>query len=105
MNNHLVCRHGQLRRVCDLCEAEDSLLECRAERDRLEAALDHASVQFAALQREHDRVRELVLGQDDGGYWYSQETMNALVKQRDAVMAENVILRDALDNARIGSAK
>ena len=66
-----VCKHGSLARSCPICEVEGNLSNMR---ERAEQA-----------EREVDRLRELVRGQDDGGHWYSQETMNAVAKQRDTV--------------------
>ena len=34
-------------------------------------------------EAEITRLRELVAGQDDGGHWYSQASMDAVVRERD----------------------
>ena len=36
-----------------------------------------------AAADEITRLRELVAGQDDGGHWYSQASMDAVVRERD----------------------
>jgi type II secretory pathway component PulJ len=52
------------------------------------------------------RLRELVADQDDGGHWYSQASMNAMVEERDSfrstcerLEAENRRLKEVLRNA------
>ena len=37
---------------------------------------------------EIERLRELLRGLDDGGHWYSQQTMDAVRRERDELRAE-----------------
>ncbi len=45
-----------------------------------------------ALEADNDRLREIAKGIDDGGHWYSQQTMDAVAAERDQ-------LREQRDNA------
>jgi hypothetical protein len=36
-----------------------------------------------AQDAEIARLRELVAGEDDGGHWYSQASMDAVIRERD----------------------
>ena len=37
---------------------------------------------------EIERLRELLRGLDDGGHWYSQQTMDAVRREKDELRAE-----------------
>jgi hypothetical protein len=44
---------------------------------------DEAEAEIARLRELVARLRELLAGQDDGGHWYSQASMDAVVRERD----------------------
>ena len=84
-----VCNHGNLRRQCQICDVETALFDMRERAEKAEREL-------VSLKSEVERLRELVRGQDDGGHWYSQATMDAVVKQRDTLI-------NRIDRAPVGT--
>jgi hypothetical protein len=56
--------------MAELCQ-QNLRSQLDAERQRAEEA-----------EAEVFRLKEIVKGADDGGNWYSQQTMNAMVKER-----------------------
>jgi regulator of RNase E activity RraB len=52
--------------------------------------------ELAAKDAEIARLRELCAGDDDGGHWYSQQTMGAVSSERDAAQKEVARLKSAI---------
>ena len=80
------CCCGEGEHLGDCCLWDD----CPTEAEALEAGwADDGKVnaRIAALEAEVARLKEIAAGADDGGHWYSQVTMDAVVKERDDALA------------------
>jgi len=64
--------------------------DCR----RVHAKTCELQNQLSAANTEIARLKELVKGQDDGGHWYSQQTMDAVAAERDKMAGEVAELQD-----------
>lgn len=52
------CKHGQLRRVCPMCEMRDENIALRTRAERAEAERDAAQSTITDLQATVERMRE-----------------------------------------------
>jgi hypothetical protein len=75
--------------------ASDYDAACRERDEEIARICDLCAEGEAEFLAENERLRELVAGQDDGGHWYSQASMDAVVRERDR-------LREALEQQRGG---
>lgn len=76
---------------------ERAMLAVEDERDALAERVAELTGERDALEREVMRLREIAAGVDDGGRWYSHQTMQAVATERDALRGEVAQLRAVLE--------
>ena len=79
-----VCKHGQLARVCGLCESYETVTKLQDELSMLREDARRASKRIGELQAENERLNKLVAAQHGA----MRTEWKDLIAERDKYKAE-----------------